>query len=248
MLRGSGRRLVYLHSHPSYNGHLLSHAEPERLVVTISSQAGSGAMCIAERLAALFQIIEPSTNPPWQVFDRSLMGKVLEDHRLPRRLAKFLPEDANNPVDEVLDQLFGLHPSSELIVQNSIETILQLAKAGHVILVGWGANVITRKLPNVFHVRLVGSLEKRLQRIEHRDHLSRKEAMALITRQDRGRERYVKKYFRHDLSDTLLYHFTINTDRFSEEQAAQLICITALNRCCRQLPQATSGLSIRQLA
>lgn len=248
MLRSSARRLVYLHSHPNYNAHLLSNPEPERLAMTISSQTGSGAICIVERLAALLQKNATSTNHPWQVFDRSLIGKVLEDHRLPRRLAKFLPEDANNPVDEMLDELFGLHPSSELIVQNSIETILQLAKAGNVILVGWGANVITRKLANVFHVRLVGSLERRLQRIEQRDHLSRKEAMALITRQDRGRERYVKKYFRHEVADTLLYHLTVNTDRFSEEDAAHLICVTALNRCCGQLPQPASGFSMRQLA
>ena len=248
MLRGSAKRLVYLHSHPTYNGHLFSQPQPERLAVAISSQTGSGAIGIAERLASLFQTNAPLTNPPWQVFDRTLMGKVLEDHRLPRRLAKFLTEDANNPVDEVLDELFGLHPSSELIVQNSVETILELAKAGNVILVGWGANVITCKLPNVFHVRLVGSLEKRLQRIEQRDHLSRKQAMALINRQDRGRERYVKKYFRQQLSDTLLYHLTLNTDRFSEDEAAQLICVTALKRCRDQMIPATSGFSVTHLA
>lgn len=248
MLRGSGRRLVYLHSHPDYNALAQKHTEPDRLAVAISSQTGSGAMRIAERLATILQMHAPSANPRWQVFDRSLIGKVLEDHRLPRRLAKFLPEDANNPLDEMLDELFGLHPASEMIVQNSVETILELARAGNVILVGWGANVITRELPNVFHVRLVGSLEKRLQRIEHRDHLSRKEAMALIARQDRGRERYVKRYFGQQLTDTLLYHLTLNTDRFAEEEAAQLICATALSRCPGQVPRATHGFSITQLA
>ena len=57
----------------------------------------------------------------------------------------------------------GLHPSSWTLVQQTNATILQLAQMGNVILVGRGATVITSKLNNVFHVRLVGSLEKRIE-------------------------------------------------------------------------------------
>jgi len=37
------------------------------------------------------------------------------------------------------------------------ETILHLAEQGNVILIGRGANLVTRELQHVFHVRLVGS-------------------------------------------------------------------------------------------
>ncbi len=172
----------------------------------------------------------PANDPAWRVFDRSLIAKVLEDHHLPNRLAKFLREDAGSAVDEVLDELFGLHPPSWVLVQQFTGTILELAEAGNVILVGWGANIVTRKLPNVFHVRLTGSLERRVARVQQRERLGRKDALALITRQDRGRERYVKRHFDHQLSDALLYHLTINTDRFLDEEVAALICGTALSR------------------
>ena len=35
----------------------------------------------------------PAGAPPWTIFDRNLVERVLEDHDLPARLAKFMPED-----------------------------------------------------------------------------------------------------------------------------------------------------------
>lgn len=159
-------------------------------------------------------------------------------------MARFLPEDANSTVDDTLDELFGLHPSSWMIVRKSEETILKLARAGHVILFGRGANVITRELPNVFHVLLVGSLEKRIHRIQQREQLSRERALDFIARQDRGRERYLKRYFGQRLSEPLLYHLTINTDRFSDEEIVRSIAATAQSRIeLQELAKSESGVT-----
>jgi cytidylate kinase len=236
-LPSSVQRIVYRMSQSAYaDGSLRGpHPKPECLAVAISAQAGSGALAIAQRLSAHLQAMAPSSNRPWRVFDKSLMAKVLEDHHLPSRLVQFLPEDASSVVGDALEELLGLHPPSWVIVQHSIKTVLNLVRAGNVILVGWGVNVITANLPNVFHVRLVGSLEQRAARVRQRDHVSREEALMLITRQDRGRERYVRKYFGQQLSDAQLYHLAINTDRFVEDEVARLIAATALNRDAAQM-------------
>jgi len=221
---------------PSAEGSLRDHPpESERLAVAISAQTGSGALSIAQRLAAHLQAMAPSGDHPWRVFDKGLMAKVLEDHHLPTRLLQFLREDASSVVEDALEELLGLHPPSWVIVQHSIETVLNLVRAGNVILVGWGVNVITAKLPNVFHVRLHGSLERRIARVQQRDHLSREEALILITRQDRGRERYVRRHFGQPLSDALLYHLAINTDRLTEDEVARLIAAGALNKDAVQM-------------
>mgnify|MGYP001411061769 CR=1 FL=1 len=55
--------------------------------VTISRQCGSGALVVAGKLAERLQPHSPKGAPPWTVFDRNLMEKVLEDHHLPKRLA-----------------------------------------------------------------------------------------------------------------------------------------------------------------
>ncbi len=232
MRHGFGRHLAHINSRPRHSDRAVwvYHPEPERLAVAISAQTGSGALQVAERLAEYLQARAPAAEPRWRVFDRSLMAKVLEDHHLPARLAKFLPEDAHNAVDDVLDELFGLHPPSWVIVQQSIETILNLVRAGNVILVGWGANAVASKLPNVFHVRVVASLERRIASVQEREHLGRKEALAFIGRSDRGRARYVKRYFHREVADVSLYGLIINTDHFSDAEIVRLIGDAVLDR------------------
>src|SRR6476620_1224045 len=59
--------------------------------VNISREAGSGGHSVAERLAQLIKADEPGEK--WMIFDRNLVEKVLEDHKLPARLSRFMPED-----------------------------------------------------------------------------------------------------------------------------------------------------------
>ena len=91
---------------------------------------------------------------------------MLEDHQLSKRIAEFLPEDHKSLFAEMLEKMRGLHPPTTTVLKQTAETIWNLAESGHVILVGRAANVITGKLDNVFHVRLVGSLENRIARVE----------------------------------------------------------------------------------
>ena len=201
-----------------------------RRAVTISRQTGSGAHSVAERLAALLQAHTPKDACPWTVFDRNLVTKVLQEHNLPERVAKFMPEDRTSEMADTLEELFGLHPPSWLLVRKVTETILHLVELGNVILIGRGAVVVTGKLDYVFHVRLVSSLERRVQRIQELNHLTQEAARQLVQQEDRGRERYLKKYFKTDVNDPLLYHLTINTDLISHDQAARLIADAVLSR------------------
>jgi hypothetical protein len=164
------------------------------------------------------------------VFDRNLVERVLEDHHLPQRLAKFMPENQASEISDTIDELCGLHPPSWLLVRQTAETILRLAKLGNVIIIGRGANIITAKLKSVFHVRLVASLEARVRHIEEKDRLDRKAALEFIHREDRGRKRYLKKHYQKDINDPLLYHLTINTDLINYERAARLIADTPMQK------------------
>jgi hypothetical protein len=217
--------------------------------VTISRQAGCGAHAIGEQLAGLLQAAGPKDAPPWTVMDRDVVEKALENHHLPARLAKFMPEDRISEFSDMLDELFGLHPPSWLLVRNTAETILQLAELGNVILIGRGANVITRRMPHVFHVRIIGSVARRSELLQEFDHLSAKEALARIERQDLARKRFVKKYFGADIDNPLLYHLVINTDLIPIEKVAGIISHGMLNdaparhRFTQKTGQATPALA-----
>ena len=215
---------------PAGEGQVSTKDSGPRRAVTISRQTGSGAHSVAEKLAGLFQAHTPKDACPWTIFDRNLVDKVVQEHNLPERVGRFMTEDRTSEIADTVEELFGLHPPSWLLVRKITETILHLAELGNVILIGRGAAVVTATLDHVFHVRLVSSLEKRVQRIQEVNHLTREAARQLIQKEDRGRERYLKKYFKHDVDDPLLYHLTINTDVISHDQAARLIADGVLNR------------------
>jgi cytidylate kinase len=82
-------------------------------------------------------------------------------------------------------------------------------------------------------VRLVGSLENRIARVEEVYEMGRTDAREFIKSQDAARRYYMKEYFDREIDDPLLYHMVINTDEISYENAVRLIgdaVITASNR------------------
>jgi len=229
---GLEKSLSFINTQLSESERKWAPAEESRRcrILTISRQAGCGARAVADHLARFMQVRTPEEEPNWTVFDRNIVAEVLREHHMPQRLAQYMPEKWTSEVDNTLDELFGLHPPSWELVRKTAETILHLARIGNVILIGRGANVVTWKLQGTIHVRLVASLEKRLQRIQAADKLGRNEALALIRREDKGRGYYLKKYYDKDIDDPLLYHLVINTDLISEAVAARLIFTYALER------------------
>jgi hypothetical protein len=196
---------------------------PRRPVITISRQAGAGAHVVADALVAGLQRAASRDDPPWTIFDRNLVDRVLEDHELPARLAAFMHEDRAAKIADTLDQLFGLHPPAWVLVRKTADTILRLADIGNAIVIGRGANIVTASLPFAFHVRLVGSLHRRTEYVREHRHLGSHDASEYVREQDLGRTRYVRTYYGVDIDDPLLYHLVINTDRVSYEEAARMI-------------------------
>ncbi|MDE3068813.1 MAG: cytidylate kinase-like family protein [Verrucomicrobiota bacterium] len=197
--------------------------------VTISRMCGSGGRTVASRLVEYLKDYTPLESQ-WTVFDRKLIEKVLEDHHLSKRIAELLPEDHKSLLSDTLEELLGLHPPISDIVKQTAETIWNLAEMGYVILVGRGANIITQKLPNVFHVRLVGSLDKRVERVQEAYEMNRLEAREFIQKQETGKRRYLKEHFGKDIDNPLLYHLILNTDLISYEDSARLIARTVIHR------------------
>jgi cytidylate kinase len=200
-----------------------------RRAVTISRQAGCGALAVAEKLACYLQEHSANQARPWKVFDRNLMDKVLEEHDLPTYLAKYLPEDRVSYLEDIMADLLQTYPTSETVIRQTTETVLGLASLGNVILIGRGGNIITARLSNMFHVRLVAPLEERIEYAHTTYAMTKAEARKFCLREDLGRERYLKTYFHADINDASLYHLVINIGLVDYDGAAKLIGNTMLN-------------------
>lgn len=201
-----------------------------KCAITLSRQSGCGAHHFAERLARELDLHSPEGVPPWTIFDRNLVEKVLEDHQLPERLAQYMPEDRVLEIDDIMDELFGLHPSSWTLVEKTAETILRLAEMGNVIILGRAANIITAKLPHVLHIRMVGPLKQRIENMQRFEGLNLREATERVRQEDIGRERYVWKHYGKDVKDPLLYHLVLNSDLISQDEALELVTHWVLKR------------------
>lgn len=205
----------------------------ERPLVTVSRQSGAGGISFAESLATLLTSRSPRGSVPWTVFDRNLVERVLAEHGLSEETARFMEEDDSPGLDDAVGEIIGLHPSRWHMVHQTTETILRLARMGNCILVGRGASIITSHLTGAFHVRLVGTEDARVAHLQEHLGVSRKAAREVMEKEDRGRVRYLKKYFRTDVNDPTGYHLVINTDRVGYEEAARIVGEAVLARSRR---------------
>jgi len=193
-----------------------------RPAITISRQTGCGAREIASALA-VYLAKQRLTTGAWTVFDNNLIAQVLEDHNLPKHIQSFMPEDQVSEISLLIEDLFNLHPPASDLIKKTNETIVQLISIGHSIVIGRGANLLAAKMPEVLHVRLVAPLEQRITEIERSNNISRRKAKALISAEESGRARYVKKHFGVDVANPLLYHLTINTGLYSRATVVELM-------------------------
>jgi cytidylate kinase len=196
---------------------------PGRPFVTLSREAGAGGTTIALRLAEHLNRIAPVDPCPWVVFDKNLIDRVLEEHRLPQSAGEFMPEKKISEVRDILETMIDLHPPAFAMVRRISETILHLAQMGHVILIGRGANLLTRKLAGGVHVRIVGSQEQRLAHEQEFYRLSKEAALRKLKEDDKGRQDYIKQHFGKDPANPLHYDLVINTDRVPCDAAVEAI-------------------------
>lgn len=223
------RRYIETHSHQSENfGY--KKIKSSCPCVTISRETGAGAAFVCQHLITYLQDATSDKSCEWTFFDKLLIEKVLEDHNLPRQLSEYMKEENYSNISSAVNELLGLHPSKWTLLHKTTETILQLARMGNVIIVGRASNVITAKLPNTFHVRLVAPLESRIQKMMERYLMSEKEASEFIKREDNSRKNYVKSNFYKDIENPLLYHLVVNTGLITYEEAAGLIGDTIINK------------------
>lgn len=228
------KRYIESHTQESDKSYTKKEVYP---CITISRQTGAGSKPVCEKLIQIMDEYSEPEGIKWAFFDRNLIEKVLEDHNLPKQISEFMHEGKYKHLNAVVNELLGLKPSEWTLVHKTTDTILQLARMGNVVIVGRGANVITSKLKNTFHVRLIASLEKRIEHIKSLMDLSEKEALNYIKKEDENRKKYLKSHFQVDADDPLLYHLTVNTDLLTHKGAAYLIAEAVVLKFANLFPQ-----------
>ena len=196
--------------------------------LTISRECGAGMDEIGCLLVAYLSEVDDSTELGWALFNQGMIGKIIEEHHLPKSGTPFLAEDAKFPVVDSFGQLLNLQQSDWTLFNYSADTIRNLCMMGNAIVVGRGGNFVTADLENTFHVRLVGSLKKRIRHTAKRHKISSNRATEVVEETDKCRKKFVRRHARANAANPNFYHMVLNTDNLTSEIAARIIADSLL--------------------
>lgn len=178
--------------------------------ITISRQMGSQgdevAVQIAQRLG-------------WRLVGRALINQAAK--------AAGVPYMALADIDEL--GLLSLRPSQKewRAYQSQVERIIcELVSQGDVVIVGRGSQMVLRERPDVLHVRIIASLEVRVQWLQQEKHLAAEAARATLEASANARARYLRRGYGVRVDDPTLYHLIINTGLLSLPQAVNVVLQT----------------------
>jgi cytidylate kinase len=215
-------------------------------IITISRQFGSGGDAVAIRICEALG---------YDSFSKEQIAEAAKETTLGKYNVIDYSED-NHEVQTFLDRLFGRTASAvqkiawaenptiaerpehvdahdTAVLSLTKRAIQASVKAGNMVIVGRGGQVLLRDTPGVLHVRIEAPVEMRIERIKEqlktKTDASQSEAKLLqaatdiITNRDMASADYIKRYFNVDWNDPLLYHLVLNRGRLNIEQTSQII-------------------------
>lgn len=193
--------------------------------VTISRQAGAGGHTLAKFLLNDLSLKSGKIYKGWQFCDQEICKLVSETPGLKVCVQELIASEYHSNLQDMLEELIIGDSPQDKILKQMFQIIYKLASFGKVIIVGRGASFLTRKLPLGIHVRLVASMETRVQRMMGLLEIPKKKAAALIEEQDKARKKLIKKFFGEDIENPLLYDVVWNTDEVSMEDISEAILV-----------------------
>ena len=105
------------------------------------------------------------------------------------------------------------------------QTIKMAAHTDNTVIVGHGTQVLLAAWPDALHIRVIASLEQRVNTVMQSERLSRPQAHMRIQRKDGDQARYFRSQYRCDVNDPLLYDLVLNSSALTLESQIDLICL-----------------------
>ena len=116
-----------------------------------------------------------------------------------------------------------MHPETLALFHRIVKNIRALGRKGGVLVVGRGANYITRDIPGSLHIRVVAEREWRVARVAGGQNISLAEAESLVSRSDRNRRSFVQDTFGRSIDDPLGYTMVLNNQLLGQEAMVRLV-------------------------
>lgn len=128
------------------------------------------------------------------------------------------------------------------------EVIRTLAMRGHAVLVGRGGYLITQKLKNGLHVRLVAPRKWRIQRVASLRNVPYSEAERIVEKLHSQRAHFLRTFFLQNPEEPFHFSLVIDNSQFTLAQIAEIVVAAVTTRFGERLQaEFDCGRSIRAI-
>ncbi|MBU0639738.1 MAG: cytidylate kinase-like family protein [Planctomycetes bacterium] len=185
--------------------------------VTVSRMVGSGGSEVARLLGARFS---------WPVFDKQILQAMAGDNQIHTRLYETLDERDIGWLENALRWVvLGKYSRDDYFFRLS-ETILALARQGHAVFLGRGADLILPQ-DRGLRVRVVASEEWCARQYAQRHNITEALALAEVQRINRERGDFIRTHFNRSPRDPLRHDLIINSERCPLDHAVESVATLA---------------------
>lgn len=201
--------------------------------VTVSREAGAGGHTFARALIGAMERAPEAMLHGWQVFDDDICRRIAEEAGLKATWRALMDEEYHTAIEDFIYQFVArTSPQGELLTR-IFKTARTLAAAGKAVIIGRGGACLTRDYPGGIHVRLVAPVDLRVRTLMARHGLDRPAALARLRETDEARERLVRRHFKRDIADPLLYDSVWNTGTVAMEAIVSSVMAQVLAKARR---------------
>ena len=192
-------------------------------IVTLTRQSGSFGdeigMLIARRLGYTF----------------------FDEHEIERRIiAKGLPKEEFIKYDERKPTFLARYAKNRDRYLNFLSSVvLEIAKEGNCVIIGRGAFLFLRDVPNHIALRFVAPFEERIKHMKELKNIeTEKAAQLLLEKSDKRKVAFYKSCFKYDLNSYDFIHASINTGMIHPDMVAEMVVAGINNNITPEIEEA----------
>jgi cytidylate kinase len=175
--------------------------------ITVSEMLGTGGEVIARKVAETLNYTYYGEEELFKTADElGFLSDVKKwDEKSPTLLEKFFSEKPKVYLDRLQSILY------------------EVAQKGNAVFFGRGSQLLLNSFDCALHVLVIGSMEKRIQRVMEENHLGREVAEKMTQRSDNDKRGFLRFAFDEDWLNPHLYDLILNTDKLSVESAVKMV-------------------------
>ncbi|MCB1172989.1 MAG: cytidylate kinase-like family protein [Leptospiraceae bacterium] len=212
------KQLLKDYIHKSFEN---SQSQQTGPVITISREYGCPGIPVSDGVIAE---LHKAGRSVWHKIDREALNLVADELQIdPEKVDQVIREKNPGLLSEMMSS-FRVHyvPSDVTIKKKYAAIVTALARQGHILILGRGAEILAQQIDTALHVRIIAPREWRIRRAMSMHSVNEADAAKLLDTIDRERLYLRHFYSGEDLTD-YNYDLILNAARLPVDAMVQLI-------------------------